>query len=98
MNESMLIGPQKFNPGTMVVTKGAMEAIGRTDYIRATLMMHVAGRWGLACAEDQKLNDEALELGNRVMSVWPMPKSDKNFWIITEADRSVTTVLLPEEY
>lgn len=63
----------------------------------ASLQRHVAGDWGDVCTEDREANDKALEMGERVLSAYekvPLPK----IWIITEWDRSVTTVLFPEEY
>jgi len=63
------------------------------------------GDWGCVDAEDRKTNDEAVSLGARILSAYPIDpeKPCKGFgentlWIITEADRSVTTFLLPEEY
>ena len=61
------------------------------------LARHERADWGEVCTEDKAENNRALENGGRLMSVWTDPQGTK-FWIITEADRSVTTVLLPEEY
>lgn len=67
---------------------------------------HLSGDWGDVDAEDAAANEMALLQGSRVVSVYrfPVPRSDApgtvegTVWVITEADRSVTTVLLPEEY
>ena len=67
---------------------------------------HVTGDWGDVCDEDAQANEQALELGGRLMSVYgitvPMEDNETSasirVWVITEADRSVTTILLPEEY
>ena len=57
---------------------------------------HIRGDWGDACKEDAKANDLALEEGSRLFSVYF--SIDIKFWIITEHDRSATTILLPEDY
>ncbi|MHB0696625.1 hypothetical protein, partial [Roseomonas mucosa] len=66
---------------------------------------HAQGDWGCVCNEDREMNDEALELGNRILSAYPIDPAkpskgwgENTLWIITEADRSVTTFLLPDEY
>ena len=59
--------------------------------------MHAAGRWGDLCDEDKAMNDDAVKLGGRVFSAYRL-RDCKKIWVITEADRSSTTVLLPEEY
>jgi len=55
------------------------------------------GDWGQVCAEDWRLNDEAVQDGSRIVSAYITLKGVK-IWIITEADRSTTTILLPDEY
>lgn len=60
------------------------------------LIRHSIGDWGLVPDEDKVLNDLAVENGDRVLSAYDV--GDTRIWIITEADRSVTTVLLPDEY
>ena len=78
------------------------------------ISMHVAGDWGDCHPDDVQVNNDALRDGARVMSVYRLPLVDKTkakdgdssaadteddrVWVITEADRSVTTILLPEEY
>jgi hypothetical protein len=59
--------------------------------------MHAKGEWGELSAEDARLNDEALVSGERILSAHRTARKEK-LWIITEADRSATTILLPEEY
>jgi hypothetical protein len=61
------------------------------------LMRHAAGDWGEVGAEDCQANDAALLGGERLLSAYSIDTSVK-IWIITEADRSSTTILLPEEY
>ena len=85
-----------FKLGDIFVTPGALEVILKED-INLALQKHANGDWGEVCKEDWELNDEALELGYRILSVYTSSNGVK-FWIITEADRSATTILLPEEY
>lgn len=87
-----------FPLGRVVATPGATDAIGG-DMLTAAMLLdrHVGGDWGDICEEDKEENDKALEVGNRIMSVYTLENGTK-VWIITEWDRSVTTLLLPEEY
>jgi hypothetical protein len=59
--------------------------------------MHQSGEWGEVGEEDRQENEVSLLKGYRLLSVYRL-KDDTKIWIITEADRSVTTILLPEEY
>lgn len=61
------------------------------------LARHFSGDWGTVCAEDAAANDAALVDGSRVLSAYLLDSGD-TVWIITESDRSVTTILLPEDY
>lgn len=88
----------KFRLGQTVATPGALEALIESgeapiDFLRR----HVHGDWGDCGAEDAKANEDALLHEGRLMSVYKTNKSVK-LWVITEHDRSVTTILLPEEY
>jgi hypothetical protein len=65
--------------------------------LRSGVCAHVVGDWGDLCAEDKEENNQALVEGMRILSAYAAANATK-FWIITEADRSVTTVLLPEDY
>ena len=60
-------------------------------------MRHAAGDWGEVDAEDWSLNDQAVLDGTRLLSAYRTLKGEK-LWVITEADRSSTTLLLPSEY
>ena len=82
--------------GQIVATPNALAHITQTD-ITLALARHVAGDWGDLCAEDKQVNDQALTEGMRILSAYHAANGTK-FWIITEGDRSVTTVLLPEDY
>jgi len=82
--------------GTVVLTAGAAATLPTTDISKA-LRRHAKGDDGDLCAEDRAANREARACGYRVLSSYRTEDRTK-FWILTEADRSVTTVLLPEEY
>lgn len=92
----------KFDIRKLAATPALMNAVGvdkdGADYVASCLLLHVQGDWGLVGKDDWAANDKALETGARVMSVYPLPNDPDNFWIITEADRSVTTLLLPSDY
>lgn len=86
----------KFPLGQVVATPGVMEATSENDRISA-LTRHHNGDWGEVCDDDWGSNDEALEQGFRLLSVYTSANGC-TFWILTEHDRSVTTFLLPEDY
>jgi hypothetical protein len=90
--------------GRVVATGGAM-AIDDLPLLNSCLNRHVRGDWGCVCEEDAKTNEEAVKMGWRILSAYPIDErrlckgyGDNTLWIITAADRSVTTFLLPEEY
>ena len=88
----------KFSMGLVYATPGALEAFEEADESSLTfLMRHVSGDWGDVCEEDRKENEFALGEHLRLFSVYHLCDGTK-IWIITEADRSVTTILLPDEY
>jgi hypothetical protein len=83
--------------GKVVATPGAIKLLLEVgehpfDY----LARHATGDWGDLCDQDRRENELSLEHGWRVVSSYPV--GEKCIWVITEADRSVTTILLPEEY
>jgi hypothetical protein len=86
----------RFSLGALVSTPGVLEAL-TPDEILTALSRHVRGDWGDLDEEDRQENELSLREGFRLLSAYRSSKGVK-FWIITEADRSVTTVLLPEEY
>jgi hypothetical protein len=86
----------RFALGRIFATAGAAEQIPDAEVYRA-LSRHVSGDWGDLCPEDIEGNEHALKQGLRLLSAY-MSVNGTRFWIITEADRSVTTVLLPDEY
>ena len=89
---------RKFSLGQIVSTPGALEAIAGSNQLPgAFLDRHSASDWGDVCQEDKELNDEAIIEGSRVLSAYKTANGVK-IWVITEADRSSTCILLPEEY
>jgi hypothetical protein len=87
-----------FAPGLVTGTHAAMEAMGRDPILAGMLLArHLSGDAGGIDEHDKRLNTDAIENGGRVMSSYELFNGPK-IWIITEADRSVTTFLLPEEY
>jgi len=86
----------KFSLGRLVATPGALTSVPRHD-ITTALSRHVSGDWGEVGPEDWQTNEDSLVQGLRLLSVYYTADQTK-FWIITEADRSGTTVLLPEDY
>ena len=85
-----------FPLGRQVMTHNAKESIPVPD-MNAALNRHATCDRGNICAERWNQNNEALECGDQLLSVYIASNGIK-FWIITEWDRSVTTVLLPEDY
>jgi hypothetical protein len=85
-----------FRLGNLVATASAMESLTHEEMVSG-LRRHQSGDWGDLQSDDQAENSSALLEGRRLMSRYTTAKG-KQFWIITEADRSATTVLLPEDY
>lgn len=86
----------KFPLGCTVTTPPALAGVPSAEMLTA-LFRHQQGDWGDVCEHDRLENEAALREGFRLHSVF-QTKAGVNFWIITESDRSVTTVLLPEDY
>jgi len=92
----------KFPLGQTVMTRGVADRIAVdtkfAEFTMASLKRHANRDWGDLCEDDKKENELALKQGNlRLFSAYQHPILPK-IWIITEADRSVTTILFPEEY
>ena len=88
-----------FLPGRIVSTRGAIQALmeegcGTSDLLRR----HMSGDWGDVGLTGAQENQRALADGFRIFSVYILPRTKVRIWVITEADRSATTLLLPEEY
>lgn len=92
-----LVRPVGFALGQLMMTAGVQGSVPPSELTRA-LRRHARGDWGEELGdEDRRANDRALKEGSRLLSAYRTNDGVK-FWIITEADRSVTTALLPDEY
>jgi hypothetical protein len=89
---------QRFDLGTLLITNTVSAVFGKrkygTRFICSCLTRHANCDWGSVSDPDENL--QALKTGGRLLSVYNL--SDLTIWIITEADRSATTVLFPEDY
>ena len=93
-----LSGNHLFTLGQVVATPGALEALKNTGQTpEEFITRHTAGDWGTLPPEDIEANNQALENGGRLFSAHLLSDQTK-IWLITEWDRSVTTLLLPEDY
>jgi hypothetical protein len=90
------VSAAKFQLGQIVATPNALNHLTQDD-IRSGIIRHQSGDWGDLDADDRKENDLSFERGTRLLSVYHA-SNGVAFWIITEADKSSTTVLLPEDY
>ena len=95
-----------FSTGQIVATRGvydlACENSDFAQFIQKSLNRHDKGDWGDVDEEDKQTNDQALKQGTRLLSAYNDDRFPKNgvatIWIITEVDRSATTILFPDEY
>ena len=90
----------KFEQGIPVVTAGINADLSDSDFSRfvfGSLRRHLNCDWGVVCVEDKVTNDKALVEGDRLFSAYEYIDGRK-IWVITECDRSVTTILYPSEY
>ncbi len=87
----------KFSPGQIVITTNALHALSNED-VQTALARHLQGDWGDCDPEDAEENELSLKEEFRLFSVYHTTEENRKFWIITEQDRSATTVLLPEDY
>ncbi|MDR0215488.1 MAG: type I restriction endonuclease subunit M [Comamonas sp.] len=109
---TLMSNAPRFALGQIVATPGAIELLEQTGFSALALISrHVHGDWGDCCDEDNATNELSVQQHMRVMSVYRLvdaetllqtPQDKRSslpmVWIITEADRSVTTLLLPEDY
>lgn len=86
----------RFDLGRVVITAAAEATLAPED-VRSALRQHSRGDWGELCADDIRENEMSLRDGGRLVSVY-RDRNATRFYIITEHDRSVTTILLPEDY
>lgn len=87
---------QKIELGQVLITPGAHDDLDLKD-VDSSLVRHAGGDFGDVSEEDKELNETALETGDRILSSY-RDRNGIKFWIITEWDRSATTILLPDEY
>ena len=104
MSTTLPQNPQPISPssrfplGRVVFTPGAEQALAESGVsLRSLLRRHQCGDWGTVCPQDAKENEYSVEHGFRILSSYPVGNA-KRVWIITEADRSTSTILLPDEY
>jgi len=90
-----MTGGDRFSLGQLAITANASVRLS-TEEVLTALRRHACGDWGDLCPEDTLANDTALLEGGRLFSAYGQGKD--RFWVITEADYSVTTVLLPADY
>ena len=103
---ALLVLNAAFNTGQIVATRGvydfACENPDFAQFIQKPLNRHVKGDWGDVDDEDKQTNDQALKQDTRLLSAYNDDRFPQNgvatIWIITEADRSTTTILFPDEY
>ena len=84
-----------FEPGRIVITRNAATTLNPAA-VHEALRRHLSGDWGELSEDDRRENELSLKQGFRLLSSYR--DGERTFWIITEADRSATTILLPEDY
>jgi hypothetical protein len=85
----------RFQPGALYITPRALSELG-SDIITDAYLRHLRCDWSEMDPEDAETNRLAVENGGRIFSAYQY--GNRRVWVITEADRSATTILLPEEY
>lgn len=91
-------GNAKFPLGQIVATPGALDLLRESGENAAKFLnCHVHGDYGEVCEEDRQLNEQAVANGSRILSAYRTSKNER-LWVITEADRSSTCLLRPDEY
>lgn len=103
----MILMEKTFEIGDVVVTRNVFDAMEEIEefgiFVSGCLSRYILYDWGDTCDEDWALNDDAVKNGERVMAVYDIPEEmggllEEQLWIITEWDRSVTTILFPFDY
>ncbi len=89
------------NLGLFLMTRGVNDLVAENEafakFVMSSLTRHQRGDWGDLTDEDKQENELSLKAGYRLLSAYQSERLPK-IWIITEADRSVTTILFPDEY
>ena len=93
--QALVATKSHFPLGDIVITTNARSILSHDEAMSA-LQRHATGDWGDLCPQDAEQNIKALHRGGRIFSTYG--DDNRRFWIITEADRSVTTILLPLDY
>ena len=88
--------PARFLPGAVCATPSALEVLSQAHLLQL-LQRHIHGDWGDTCQNDRTANEQAIGSGDRILS-WYQVSGKIRILIITEADRSATTIMLSEEY
>ena len=91
----ILTSQMKFNVGVLVITAAALESIPADDLCNS-LDQHICGDWGDLDDDDRRENELALRIGSRLLSAYHTA-TDSKFYVLTSADRSLTTIFLPHE-
>ena len=89
----------RFKSKDVVATQGAIALLqlqNKPKLGEELIFRHFSGDWGDVCEEDRKVNEDGIDNNQRLMSVYHV--GGEKIWLITEWDRSVTTILLPDEY
>ena len=90
----------KFHPGRLVLTMAVNETISINEefsvFVLESVRRHITGDWGDVSSEDAQCNNQALESEQRIFSAYR--HGEHRIWIITEANREITTILFPNEY
>lgn len=93
---------KKFDLGQVVVAKGVDEKMKEdrsfSVFVQVSIGRYVHRDWGQTCDEDAKANNRAIQNGERILAVYRQPKIGITIRIITEANRSVTTIMFPDEH
>ena len=90
---------QRFPLGQIVATPGALEVLADLEVSPATLLSrHSQGDWGEVDGHDRRENERSVRNGWRILSAYSVGENGQKMWVITEADRSSTCLLLPTEY
>ena len=94
----MIVMKPRFKMGSLVATSGALEVLEKAGVpIWSLVSRHVSGDFGEVDEHDRQANEDAITSGERVLSAYTVGTGDR-LWVLTEADRSSTCVLRPEDY
>lgn len=89
----------RFLLGGLFATPGAADALAKAGENEMYFFeRHCGGDWGEVSPEDAEANEKAIDEGNRILSAYTLRDGTTKIWVITEANRAATTILLPDEY